>query len=65
MWFVRPNRYMSEHPSSFYAQLEPNANSVLEYVVADLRVAVEYLRKVGEWEKVFGSWKELTSQVRT
>ena len=56
---------MSEHPSSFYAQLEPNANSVLEYVVADLRVAVEYLRKVGEWEKVFGSWKELTSQVRT
>jgi hypothetical protein len=35
------------------------------YVVADLRTAVEYLRKVGDWDRVFGSWKELTSQVRT
>ena len=35
------------------------------YVVADLRAAVAYLRKVGEWDKVFGSWKELASQVRT
>lgn len=35
------------------------------YVVADLRAAVEYLRKVGDWDRVFGSWKELTSQVKT
>jgi hypothetical protein len=35
------------------------------YVVADLRTAVEYLRKVGDWDRVFGSWKELTSQVKT
>ena len=35
------------------------------YVVADLLAAVEYLRKVGEWDKVFGSWKELISQVKT
>ena len=35
------------------------------YVVADLRAAVAYLRKVGDWDKVFVSWKELTSQVRT
>ena len=33
------------------------------YVVADLRATVAYLRKVGDWDKVFGSWKELTSQV--
>jgi hypothetical protein len=65
MWFVRPNRYVSEHPNSFNAQLEPNANFVLEHVVGDLRAAAAYLRKVGDWDRVFGSWKELTSQVRT
>ena len=35
------------------------------YVVENLQAAVAYLRKVGDWDKVFGSWKELTSQVRT
>ena len=35
------------------------------YLIADLQTAVAYLRKVGDWDKVFGSWKELTSQVRT
>jgi len=33
------------------------------YVVADLRAAVAYLRSVGSWDRVFGSWKELVSQV--
>jgi hypothetical protein len=56
---------VSEHPNSFNAQLEPNANFVLEHVVGDLRAAAAYLRKVGDWDRVFGSWKELTSQVRT
>ena len=32
------------------------------YLVADLLTAVAYLRRVGDWDKVFGSWKELTRQ---
>lgn len=35
------------------------------YLIADLLAVVAYLRKVGDWDKVFGSWKELASQVRT
>ena len=35
------------------------------YLIADLLAVVAYLRRVGDWDKVFGSWKQLASQVRT
>jgi len=33
------------------------------YLVADVRAVVAYLRSVGNWDRVFGSWNELIAQV--